>query len=332
LGLDSHDLLEICLNASPDIFLVPAHIWTPWFSVLGEKSGFDSVEECFGNLSSHIFAVETGLSTDAPLNWMCSFLDRFALLSNSDAHSPEKLGRNANRFDCEMNYTSLFNALKNTEGNEFAGTIDFYPQEGKYHYDGHRNCGICWNPLETLQHKGICPVCKKKVVLGVVTRIAQLSDRNDINERPNKKACLYTIPLTEILSEIYGAGASSKKVMHQYYQLIKRFGSELNILLNKDFETLEQENEYILSEAIRRMRNGEVYIQEGFDGEYGQIKVFTNEEVKGLKTGKNFEKNNKTEPTNHRKLLNFDLTEYQRLASIIKLEKPTLINEQLKLF
>ena len=201
LGLDSRDLLELCLDSSEDIFFVPAHIWTPWFSVLGSKSGFDSVEECFEDLSPNIHAIETGLSTDPPMNWMCSFLDKYTLISNSDAHSPEKLGRNANIFNTELSYKGIIYAMKTGNPENFLGTIDFFPQEGKYHYDGHRKCGIRWSPIDTLQHDEICPVCGKKITVGVMNRIAQLADRDNVLERVNRHLFYSLIPLKEILSE-----------------------------------------------------------------------------------------------------------------------------------
>jgi len=316
LGLDSRDLLEIALNANPDIFFLPAHVWTPWFSALGAKSGFDSIEQCYGDLAGHIFAVETGLSTDPPMNWMCSFLDRYTLMSNSDAHSPEKLGRNANIFDCTLSYYHMLAAIKESGSNRFAGTIDLYPQEGKYHYDGHRKCGIRWNPVETLQHRGLCPICGKKVTVGVMNRIVQLGDRQKILERPKRKAYFSIIPLKEILSEILGSGVNSKAVSRRYQQLLQNIGTEFDILLNLPLDELSLKTDALLSEAIRRMRKGQVVIKEGFDGEYGQIHVFDEQErsrslaQKALFMPRVAESDAeyKTRP-----LLNFSLEEYQRL-------------------
>lgn len=280
LGMDSRDLLELCLNCSEDIFFVPAHIWTPWFSVLGSKSGFDSVEECFEDLSPNIYAVETGLSTDPPMNWTCSFLDKYTLTANSDAHSPEKLGRNANIFNTEMSYKGIVYAMKTGNPDNFLGTIDFFPQEGKYHYDGHRKCGIRWSPLDTLQHDEICPVCGKKITVGVMNRIAQLADRDNILERENRHLFYSLIPLKEILSELESVSPDSKKVAQHYEQLVRKAGSEFNILLHYDIEDVKTIGGELLYEAIRRMRNREVYIQEGFDGEFGVIKVFKDGESK----------------------------------------------------
>ena len=274
LGLDSRDLLEIALEANEHIVFIPAHIWTPWFSALGSKSGFDSISQCYGDLTGHIFAVETGLSTDPAMNWMCRFLDSYTLLSNSDAHSPEKLGRNANIFDCDLSYFAMAEAMKNQQTREFAGTVDLFPQEGKYHYDGHRKCGLRWNPLETMQHQGLCTVCGKPVTLGVLHRVAQLADREDITTRPNRKPFHSIIPLKEMLSEVLNVGAGSAKVDRAYHQLLQKAGSELDILLNKSLDELKPALNELLVEALRRMRAGDIHIEEGFDGQFGEIRVF----------------------------------------------------------
>ncbi len=326
LGLDSKNLLEIALNASENIFFVPAHIWTPWFSVLGDKSGFDTIEECFEDLTKHIFAVETGLSSNPPMNWICSFLDKFTLISNSDAHSPEKLGRNANLFDTEISYNAITNALKTGNPEEFLGTIDLFPQEGKYHYDGHRKCNICWNPVETLQHKGICSECGKKVTVGVMNRVVQLSDRK--NYRKNSIPFYSIIPLKEIISGIEGIGVNSQKVGKIYFSHLQNLGSELDILLDTPIEEIYKYDK-IYAEAIRRMRNNEIYIQEGFDGEFGKIKVFLNDDIKALKSqdslfGDFYEL--KTPP--QRRLINFDLKEFHRLKKNQKEEITELAKNQ----
>jgi DNA helicase II / ATP-dependent DNA helicase PcrA len=315
LGLDSRNLLELSLNISKDMFFVPAHIWTPWFSVLGEKGGFNSVEECFEDLTDYIYAVETGLSTDPALNWMCSFLDRFTLLSNSDAHSPEKLGRNANVFDCDMDYFSVIDAIKRADGKTFLGTIDMYPQEGKYHYDGHRKCGVCWNPVETLRNRAVCPVCGRRVVVGVASRIAQISDRTDISLRPNRRNFHSIIPLPEILSEIHGMGGASKKIKQIYAGLLQKLGCEFDILLHKDVETIRAGGGPVLAEAIRRMRNGQILIQEGYDGEYGIIKMFNPGEANLYEEGEKLFMGEAVqgETLLKHKLLNFDLAEYRSL-------------------
>ncbi len=316
LGLDARDLLELVLEVNENVFFIPAHIWTPWFSVLGSKSGFDSIEECFEDLTPHIHAVETGLSSDPPMNWMCSFLDRYTLVSNSDAHSPEKLGREANLFDTELNYPAIIRAMKNPAEQTFLGTVEFYPQEGKYHFDGHRKCGIVWDPLESLKHNGICPVCGKKLTVGVLSRVAQLSDREDIEQRSDKKPFHSLIPLKELLSEILGVSANSKKVIQAYQALIQKGGSEFDILLNMPLEELAHVTNEIVVEGIRRMRNREVFVKEGFDGEYGQIHVFDEKERQHLTTQKNLFGSLVQEATTQYHVarpIPFDLKEFRRL-------------------
>jgi uncharacterized protein (TIGR00375 family) len=313
LGLDSRDLLEIVLECSEDNFFIPAHIWTPWFSMLGSKSGFDSAEECFGDLTKHVYAVETGLSTDAPMNWLCSFLDGYTLVSNSDAHSPDRLGRNANVFDSELSYQGITQALK--PGNKsFLGTIDLYPQEGKYHFDGHRKCNICWSPVETLQHNSVCPVCGKPDTVGVMNRVVQLSDREDISERINRLPFRSIIPLPEILAEIAGVGESSKQVQEAYEKTVLKLGNELEILLNIPIETIEAKTSKTLAEAIRRMRNREVIVSEGYDGEYGRIRVFNPGEIQKFTAGHGlFSYEGKITSPRKRALIEFDLGGIQDL-------------------
>ncbi|MBG0860400.1 MAG: UvrD-helicase domain-containing protein, partial [Bacteroidales bacterium] len=313
IGMDSRDLVELCLEVSDDIFFVPAHIWTPWFSVLGSKSGFDSVGECYEDLSKYITAVEMGLSTDPPMNWMCSFLDDFTLIANSDAHSPEKLGRNANILDSELSYDGIISAMKPGGREKFLGTINFFPQEGKYHYDGHRKCGIRWSPLETLQHDEICPVCGKKITVGVMNRVAQLADRDVVTSR---HPFYSLIPLKELLSEIEGVSPDSARVDQHYRQLVQKAGSEFNILLHCTIDDVSTIGGEILAEAVRRMRNREVYIQEGYDGEFGIIKVFKEGETKMLVQSTSlFEEQTGRYPAQSkpRPLVSFDLEAFRKL-------------------
>ena len=279
LGMDSRDLLELVLNCSDNIFFIPAHIWTPWFSALGAKSGFESIRECYDDLSEHIYAVETGLSSDPPMNWLCSFLDEYTLIANSDAHSPEKLGRNANLINTELSYDHVIDALKTGDPAKFSGTIDFFPQEGKYHYAGHRKCNVCLDPAETTLNRGICPVCNKPLTMGVLNRVVDLSDRDSVLERKTRAPFYSLIPLKEILSEIMNTGPSSKKIEKYYQSIIQKAGSEFNILLNHSIEEVRTYASDILTEAIRRMRNREVIVKEGFDGEFGHIKVFSEQEL-----------------------------------------------------
>jgi DNA helicase-2/ATP-dependent DNA helicase PcrA len=271
LGLDSRDLLEITLACGEDCFLIPAHIWTPWFSVLGSKSGFDSIEECYGDLSSHIFALETGLSSDPPMNWRLSKLDRYRLVSNSDCHSPSKLAREACMFDAELSYHAMRDALRTGKG--FAGTVEFFPEEGKYHVDGHRKCGVRMSPDETRKHGGLCPVCGKPVTVGVMNRVEELADR-PMGSRPDGAAPFRrTVPLPEILAEILGVGPDSKKVQAAYEKTIAEIGPELFILEDAALDIIERKGTQKLAEAIRRMREGRVSREAGYDGEYGTIRL-----------------------------------------------------------
>jgi len=280
LGIDSRDLLEMALNCSENILFVPAHIWTPWFSMLGHKSGFDSIEECFGDLAGHIYAVETGLSADPPMLWSCSFLDRCTFISNSDAHSPEKLGREANLFDTELSYNSIIDAIRTGDGKKFTHSIEMLPQEGKYHYDGHRKCGVAFDPLRTLRNAELCPKCAKKLTVGVMHRVAQLCDRTELLPHKRQSSFHSVIPLKEILSEIENAGSNTKTVARKYAELIQTFGPELNILLDVPIERIKESGHRTVAEAIKRMRRRQVYIEEGFDGQYGRVKVFSPNELK----------------------------------------------------
>ena len=282
LGLDARDLLEIVLETDPQAYLIPAHIWTPWFSLFGSKSGFDSDEECFEDLTSHLFAVETGLSSDPPMNWRLSALDKYTLVSNSDAHSPRKLAREANIFDTELSYEGIFRAIHSGNPETFLGTIEFYPQEGKYHYDGHRKCGIRWDPGTTLQHEGTCPECGKPVTVGVMHRVESLADREPGVKPEHAPPFHSLIPLPEILSEIHDVGANTKTVRREYHLLLENLGSELDILLDIPLEDIEKAGGVVLAEGIRRMRDDEIIVQEGFDGEYGIIKVFEEGETESL--------------------------------------------------
>lgn len=286
LGLDSRNLLEIVLETTPEGFLVPAHIWTPWFSLFGSKSGFDSIEECFGDLSDHIFALETGLSSDPDMNRTISALDRYSLISNSDCHSPSKLGREANIFSTGFDFFSMREALKYpvdaTGQQKFAATIEFYPEEGKYHCDGHRKCGVYMEPQETRRLKGICPECGRPLTVGVLYRVMELADRADPVYCEDSPAVYSLVPLAELLGEILKVGSASKKVMQAYVKLVQQFGSEFAILLDADVDDLKRGASGILAEAVNRVRNGRVIRQPGYDGEFGVIRVFTENERKGF--------------------------------------------------
>ena len=277
LGLDSRDLLETVLESGDNSYIIPAHIWTPWFSVLGSKSGFDSIEDCYGDLSEHIFAVETGLSSDPEMNWHVSKLDKFRLVSNSDAHSASKLAREATVFSTDPNYYSIMNALKTGEG--YTGTVEFFPEEGKYHEDGHRKCNVCMTPEETKKHNGICPVCGKPMTIGVLYRVNELSDRQEIITPPQTAGKVFSlVPLQEIIAEIKGVGPSSKSVIYEYERLINTFGSELAILQDVPVDDISKSST-LLGEAVSRLRQGKVIKHAGFDGEYGVIRLFEEHEL-----------------------------------------------------
>ncbi|MFW6010877.1 MAG: UvrD-helicase domain-containing protein [Desulfosalsimonas sp.] len=278
LGLDSKKLLEIILETSEAGFLIPAHIWTPWFSLFGSKSGFDSVAECFEELSGHIFAIETGLSSDPPMNWRVTDLDNRTLVSNSDAHSPANLGREANLFNTDLSYFAIRDAIETGDSEKFLGTLEFFPEEGKYHQDGHRKCGVNLHPRQTIENKGICPVCGEPVTVGVLYRVEQLAGRKE-GEKPEKTHPFYSlIPLAEILSELMGVGPKSKKVINAWQATISKIGPELRLLYDIPVETIRASGSSLLAEAIERMRQEEVYRQPGYDGAYGRVTIFTKEE------------------------------------------------------
>ncbi|WP_026868763.1 UvrD-helicase domain-containing protein [Inquilinus limosus] len=285
LGLDSRDLLEITLASGPDAYLVPAHIWTPWFAALGSQSGFDSIAECYGDLSDHIFAVETGLSSDPAMNWRISFLDRYRLTSNSDAHSPGKLGREATAFDCDPDYFAIRRALETGEG--YVGTVEFFPEEGKYHADGHRKCGVRLDPKETLALDGRCPVCGQPVTVGVLHRVEKLADRSEEEAMPPPTAgeIASLVPLPEILSELLASGPASKAVERSYDRLVGTLGSELGILGEIPVEDIARAESELLAEAVTRLRRGQVIRDAGYDGEYGVIRLFEPQELKSRTAG-----------------------------------------------
>lgn len=277
LGVDAKHILELVLGSSDKAFVIPAHIWTPWFSVLGSQSGFDSIHECYDELTHTIFALETGLSSDPAMNWTCSFLDDFRLVSNSDAHSPEKLGREANMFDTTMSYDGMYRALKTGKG--FTGTIEFFPEEGKYHYDGHHACGVSWNPTQTTKHHGLCSVCGKPVTKGVMYRVAQLSDRNlsDV-DRSTRQKFLSITPLSALLAEISQKRPAAKAVVQEYMRVIDSVGSEFHTLLFAPLDEIEKKGGALLREGIARLRAGRVHCKAGFDGEFGRVTVFDEHE------------------------------------------------------
>ena len=272
LGLDSHDLLEMMLDVCPEGILIPAHIWTPHFSVLGAKSGFDSVEECFEELAPYIHALETGLSSDPAMNWRISKLDRYQLVSNSDAHSPSKLGREANLLDIDCSYEGLYRAIQTGKGLE--GTGEFFPEEGKYHFDGHRKCGVSLSPVEAERLGGICPVCGKKLTMGVDHRVEQLADRAEGFVKKDGKKYESLVPLPEVISACMGYSTASKKVQGCFEQMIQTLGTEFDILRNVPSEDIKSCAGERIAEGIENVRTGNVKRIPGYDGEYGKIELF----------------------------------------------------------
>jgi uncharacterized protein (TIGR00375 family) len=278
LGLDAKRLLQFTLEASADAMLIPAHAWTPHFSVFGSASGFDSLEECFEDLTPHIHAIETGLSSDPLMNWQLSALDNLTLVSNSDAHSAAKLGREANILDTDISYPAMMGAIRTKKG--FVGTIEFYPEEGKYHTDGHRDCKVSLLPAETVRNNFLCPVCGRKVTVGVMHRVEKLADREHGYRPPNAPVFTSIIPLPEIIAEGLQCGVNTKKVNARYQSLLEQLGNEFKILMDAPLEDIERAGTPMLREAISRVRAGNVHIAPGYDGEFGKIRIFDDEERK----------------------------------------------------
>ncbi|MDR2727411.1 MAG: UvrD-helicase domain-containing protein, partial [Deltaproteobacteria bacterium] len=292
LGLDSRHLLEMVLETDNRGVLIPAHIWTPWFSLFGSRSGFDALEACFGDLSRHIFALETGLSSDPEMNRLWSALDRYALVSNSDCHSGENLGREANVFAGLPSYDGMFEALRRAARNDpprddcrFLGTLEFFPEEGKYHLDGHRACNVVLDPEQTRRLNGLCPVCGKPLTVGVLHRVRELADRTQSVPPPGDPGFASLIPLPELLAELLGVGPKSAKVRERHSRLLGRFGDELGLLMDVPEADLRQHWD-ALGEAVARMRRGQVIRHGGYDGEYGVVQVFDEEERQQLHGGR----------------------------------------------
>ncbi len=276
LGLDAKYILEVTLEADPEALVIPAHVWTPWFSVLGAKSGFNSLEECFEEHVGHIYALETGLSSDPPMNWRVSGLDRYLLMSNSDAHSPQKLAREANLFTVAPTYPDLSRAIRTQNG--CAGTIEFFPQEGKYHLDGHRKCGLRLTPEESRSLQGLCPTCHKPLTLGVMHRVVELADRPVDSSAPGSKPFESLIALPIILGEVLESGPATKKVQRLYFQLLEKLGPELEILRRAPLTDVAREGGELLAHTLDKMRRGEVHIASGYDGVFGEISFLSPEE------------------------------------------------------
>jgi uncharacterized protein (TIGR00375 family) len=284
IGLSAKQLAELCWSVDERVMIIPAHAWTPWFAVFGSKSGYDSLEECFEELTPNIFAIETGLSSDPAMNWRLSQLDNVALLSNSDAHSLANLGREANVFDLkDYTYDEVRGIIKTKDKKRFLYTIEFFPQEGKYHSDGHILCNFSCAPHEAkLKYKNICPKCKRPLVLGVDHRVEDLADR-PLGFKPEKMIPYKSlIPLQEVIAECQQKKKTAKSVIAQYEEIISRGGSEFNILLNLGRDEIKLIANELIAEAIMRMRAGRITAISGYDGLYGTIKVFSEDELLDL--------------------------------------------------
>ena len=273
-GFSAKDLVKIVLDAEPDAMVVPAHAWTPWFSVFGSRSGFDSIEECFGEFSRHIHAIETGLSSNPAMNWRLSALDHITLISNSDAHSPAKLGREANVFDCKEDYYEITGIIKTRDTGRFLYTIEFYPEEGKYHADGHRNCGVVFTPEETLKNEKKCPVCGDEITVGVLSRVEELSDRPYGFVPEGVIPARHLVPLQEILSGALSSGVNTVKVKKEYRRLVTEAGSEFSLLLDTAPDDLFRLAGARVADGVLKVRSGDITMTPGFDGEFGKVTIF----------------------------------------------------------
>ncbi len=282
LGMSAPELIKLCLKIHPRFLIYPAHIWTPWFAVFGSKSGFNSIEECFHDQSEHIYAYETGLSSDPEMNWRLSALDELTTLSNSDAHSLPNIGREANVMDLDkITYQEIYEVIKNKDLSRFLETIEFYPEEGMYHYDGHRECGFSCEPQKTRGHKNICPVCKKELTIGVMNRVEELADREEGFVPENHIPFRKLVELDKIIAEAEGVKSrKSKKVQGIYRNLINKVGSEIKILTEIDPDQIASVAGPEIAEGVRRVREGDLIVEPGFDGQYGKIKIFKPEEKK----------------------------------------------------
>ena len=282
LGLDAKELAKIVLDISQECLIIPAHAWTPWFGIFGSKSGFDSIEECFEEYSKYIFSIETGLSSDPAMNWRLSALDKITLISNSDAHSPSRIGREANVFNTDISYSAIVEAIRLKDPQKFLYTIEFFPQEGKYHYDGHRNCQISLSPQEAKKYNNTCPTCGKPLTVGVLNRVEQLADKKEGARPQNAIPFKNLVPLGEIIADALGVLPGTKQGALEYEKLVKEFRNELEILLDVSYSDLEKVTRPEIAEGIIKVREGKVKAIPGYDGVYGKIMIFGKEEEKKL--------------------------------------------------
>jgi uncharacterized protein (TIGR00375 family) len=273
-GFSARDLVKYAMDTTPDAMVIPAHAWTPWFSIFGSKSGFDSIEECFGPETKYIHAIETGLSSDPSANWRISALDGITLVSNSDAHSPRKIGREANVFDCAMSYYDIRDIIEKKDKKRFLYTVEFFPEEGKYHYDGHRLCNVSLHPREAIEKKNRCPVCYRPLTLGVLHRIEELADRPWNYVPENAIPQRHMIQLEEIIADCRGVAPSSKRVQAEYERILAKGGPEFEILLDRTREEISEIADEKIAAAIMNVRDEKVSVTPGFDGEFGKISIF----------------------------------------------------------
>lgn len=288
-GLSARDVAEIALTADERCLVIPAHAWTPWFALYGSKTGFDSIDECFGDLSKYIYAIETGLSSDPAMNWKIEELTNRAIVSFSDAHSPWKIGREVTVFELEKaNFESLRKAIVGSKKNKIISTIEFYPEEGKYHYTGHRKCKIIYSPKEAKKKGTVCPVCGKSLTVGVMSRVERLASLDiETESRIDKYGTRWIedkegerppyvmiVPLLEILSGALLVGVTSQKVLVAYEQLIRSLGSEFEILLKTKLSDIERIGGSRVAKGVAKVRSGDIVIKPGYDGVFGEVNIW----------------------------------------------------------
>lgn len=272
LSMQASELVEALMGIDKRIFVFPAHAWTPWFGVFGSMGGFDSIEDAYQDQAKHIYALETGLSSDPAMNWRISKLDKYTLISGGDAHSLPKLGREATILEIDENklsYDSAIDALKNKK---VKMTVEFYPEEGKYHYDGHRNCNISMSPSESRRFNGRCPVCGKKITIGVLHRVEELADRPEGYKPSNAVPFVHAVPLLEVLSYITNKGVGTNQVQELYSKLIGKFDTEFNMIINSDIESIAEVDKE-LAKSIQNIREDKVNIIPGYDGVFGIVDI-----------------------------------------------------------
>jgi uncharacterized protein (TIGR00375 family) len=274
LQMEAWRLVDVLLGVDPRCLIVPAHAWTPHFAIFGSNSGFDSVEECFEHQAKHIVALETGLSSDPAMNWRLKALDRYALISNSDSHSARRMGREANVFRCGLSYEEIIGAIKTKDPAKFLSTIEFFPEEGKYHLDGHRACGVRLTPQETKRRNFRCPACNRRVTVGVMHRVDALADRPEGETPPGAIPFKRLVPLDEIIADALQMGVGTQAVEREYQQLVYKFGTEFEVLLRAPEEALRSATSPRIAEGIVRVRDGRVRVEPGYDGEYGKVHLF----------------------------------------------------------